>query len=411
MATRTLAATLPLLASLLVAACGGGGSSSDVASSAPAGAPAPAPSPAVAPTPAPGPAPLPQDASPWTIAATSSTSRAITVLASGVRAAAWSDAGGTIWSQRFDAQGKRVGNPLAVGTGTAVAGIAALPSGDEVVEFSTDSAVFVQVVDASGSLVGSPATVRTQAQVEADLAGNIGPKLLGGAGVFPLAAGGFAAAYLRYHDAHIPGDTPTDLLAQKFDATGAATGTPAFLAGSRDTTTLAIAPTASGGVAVAEMYQCPCLISGSTSGDVFDGSLQSTHASFSNAGTVLGDIEGDQSVAPLADGNIFVKWTVTSPSPSSHSHVNDVQGQVLGAARTGLLTFPTAAPDSRGTALAGGGFLLTWGSFAQAFDATGHAITGVMTILQGSVAATPDGGFVVLAQVGDRLVAQQYTVP
>ncbi|MBK6007053.1 hypothetical protein JJB11_13205 [Ramlibacter ginsenosidimutans] len=404
MPTRTLAATLPLLASLLLAACGGGGTSNDVA------APAPAPAPAATPAVAPSPAPAAEDAPPWTVAATNSTSRAIAVLASGERAAAWSDAGGTIWSQRFDAQGKRVGNPLAIGTGTAVAGIAALPAGGAVVEFGTASAVYVQVVSAAGALVGSPATVRTQPQVESDLAGNIGPKLLGGAGVFALADGGFAASYVRYHDAHIPGDTPTDLMAQKFDATGAATGTPVFLASSRDTSTLAIAPTAGHGVAVADMYLCPCAISGSTSGDVFDGSLQSTHANLSNGGARPGDIEMDQSVAALAGGNVFVKWTVTTAAPATHSQVNEVQGEIFGSASTGILTFPNAAPDAQATALAAGGFVLTWGSSAQAFDATGHAVTGVMPVLQGSVAATPDGGFIVLAQVGDRLVAQPYAL-
>lgn len=77
---------------------------------------------------------------------------------------------------------------------------------------------------------------------------------------------------------------------------------------------------------------------------------------------------------------------------------------------TRILTFPNAGPDAKATALAGGGFLLAWGSSAQAFDATGQPATGVMIILQGSVAATPDGGFIVLAQAGDRLVAQQYAV-
>ena len=82
-----------------------------------------------------------------------------------------------------------------------------------------------------------------------------------------------------------------------------------------------------------------------------------------------------------------------------------------GAVISGLLTFPNAAPGARVTALAGGRFLVTSGGSAQAFDGNGQAITGVIQIQSGSVAAAGDGGFVVLAQVGLQLVPQQYAVP
>jgi hypothetical protein len=75
-----------------------------------------------------------------------------------------------------------------------------------------------------------------------------------------------------------------------------------------------------------------------------------------------------------------------------------------------VVTFTTATPGARVTALAGGGFLLSWGTSAQAFDDNAQPVSGVIQILNGSIAATPDGGFVVVAQVGSQLVEQQYTV-
>ncbi len=78
---------------------------------------------------------------------------------------------------------------------------------------------------------------------------------------------------------------------------------------------------------------------------------------------------------------------------------------------TPVITFPNAAPRARVTALAGGGFLLTWSGGAQAFDASGQAVTGVTQILDGVVAASADRGFVVLAQVGSELLQQHFNVP
>ena len=73
-------------------------------------------------------------------------------------------------------------------------------------------------------------------------------------------------------------------------------------------------------------------------------------------------------------------------------------------------------PGASVTPLAGGGFVLTWSDAlsgqARAYDANGQPISGVIPILPSanSVAATPDGGFVVLAQVGLQLVAQPYAI-
>jgi hypothetical protein len=73
-----------------------------------------------------------------------------------------------------------------------------------------------------------------------------------------------------------------------------------------------------------------------------------------------------------------------------------------------LRIFAGVGAGARVTALAGGGFLLSWGSSAQAFHASGFPASDVVQILDGSIAPTPEGGFVVVAQVGSQLVEQEY---
>jgi hypothetical protein len=131
-----------------------------------------------------------------------------------------------------------------------------------------------------------------------------------------------------------------------------------------------------------------------------------------------GDLTASQTAARLANGNFVAVWTVTSPAAGSTAVANQVQGQVFALdastasgsrSITPVLTFANVGAGARVTALAGGGFLLSWGTAAQAFDAAGQPVGAVMQILDGDITATPDGGFVVVAQVGAQLVTRAYT--
>jgi hypothetical protein len=343
------------------------------------------------------------------IASTSSNAKDVAVLAGGVRVAAWGD-GANVYTQRFDSAGALVGGKLQVGTGASFSGVAALAAGGYVVEYHTADAVFAQVVTAQGAPAGAPVTVRTQAQITADYPPNPyypaeNAALVGGGGVVALPDGGFAAEYIKYQPSHIPGTIPYEVFAQKFDAAGNAMGTPMLLSSEGSMSSFTTAPVPSSGLLVADILACPCSGSGAPGTTVFDANLQRAHIAF-------GGMPGNNlapSAAQMTDRNFVMVWTAGST----------VQGQVFGADSstvtgtrnlTAVITFANAVPGSRVIALAGGGFLLAGGGTAQAFDASGQPVSPVMQILDGNIAATPDGGFVDVAQVGSQLVEMQYSI-
>lgn len=340
----------------------------------------------------------------------------VAVLNSGLRVAAWSD-GTNVYSQRFDAAGGLVGDQLQVGGNARFAGLAALASGGYVVEFDRPDAVLAQVVTASGTLAGGPVTVRTQAQITADFPADPNypgeaAALAGGSGVVAFPDGSFAAEYLKYQPSHIPGEIPYALFAQKYDAGDNAAGSPVVLASEGFPSWFTTAPVAAGGLLVADLLACPCSGAGAPGTNVFDVNLQREHIAY---GGMPGN-NASPSAAALAGGNFVMAWTVT-PYPAGSAPA--VQGQVFtadpttptGSRNVGtLITFTGAAAGARVTALASGGFLLAGSGKAQAFDANGQAVSPVMQILDGRIAATRDGGFVVLAQSGSQLVERQYTI-
>ncbi|AMO22654.1 hypothetical protein GCM10027034_30990 [Ramlibacter solisilvae] len=340
------------------------------------------------------------------IANTISNARGVAVLSGGARVAAWSDASG-VHAQRFDASGALVQGVVPVAASGTFSGVAALPAGGFVVEYQTPQAVFVQAVTAAGDPAGPASVVRTLAQVTLDYAGipNANPVLVGGGGVYAFEDGSYAASYIVQHTATIPTDVPTALHAQKFDAGGAAVGGPVLLRDTAVVDDLASAAAPGSRLVAASMltHSSGAGLQGAT---VFDSGLNPL---FGVSLGQLGSSHTQPGVAGLVNGNFMALWTVQG--------VNQVQGQLFAAdpsspsgarAVSGLLTFPNAAPGARVMALAGGGFLVASGSTAQAFDANGQANSAVMQVQPGSVAATADGGFVVLAQVGSQLVSQQY---
>jgi hypothetical protein len=410
-----------MMSALVVGACGGGGGNG-ITSTSTTEAPGPEPaSPPEPPTPGAAPAATPAatpavpapatSGAAQVIANTSSNARGIVVLSSGVRVAAWSDANG-VHAQQFDASGALVQSAVMVAASGTFSAIASLPGGGYVVEYQTPQAVLVQAVSAAGALIGPASIVRSQEQVTQDYAStpNGNPVLVGGGGVYAFADGSYAASYVVQRTATIPTDVPTQLRAQKFNASGFPAGETVLL---RDTAT--VDDMASASAPDSRLIAASMLTHSSGAGlqgaTVFDSGLNRL---FGVSLGQLGNNNTQPSVAGLANGNFIVLWTVRDGQSA-----NQVQGQIFmadpaspsGASGvSGLLTFANAAPGARVTALAGGGFLVTSGGSAQAFEGNGQAITGVIQIQSGSVAATDDGGFVVLAQVGLQLVSQRYAV-
>lgn len=395
---------IPLALSILLAACGGGGGG------APEPTPAPASSTSSPPPDTASPPVAAASASPGVLASANTTARGVAVLDAGTRVAAWSDDTG-VHSQRFNAEGGLVGSAMPLAASGTLTGVAALAGGGYVVEYSQPGLVLVQIVSASGALAGPPVPVRTQAQVEADLAGQRNPQLSGGAGVYALGDGGFAALYRQSHLATIPGDFPIDVMAQRFDALGSAVGAPRALAQETPVHPTTSAPTPAGGLVTAGTLLCPCQGGGLALVNVRDSALQQ----WGGYQSPPFDQTSDQGAVGLAGGNYVAVWTATSPA----SQAGQVKGQLFALdagtpsgtrSLSPVLSFANAGAGARVTALAGGGFLLSWGTSAQTFDASAQPVGGVMQILDGSIAATPDGGFVVVAQVGTQLVEQHYPV-
>lgn len=347
------------------------------------------------------------------IATTTSNARGVAVLGSGARLAAWSDASG-VHAQQFDAAGALLGRTVTVAASGTFSSVAALPAGGYVVQYQTPRAVLVQAVNADSAPAGPAAVVRTQDQVALDYAQSANPVLVGGGGVYAFQDGSYAASYIVQHAATIPSDVPTALHAQKFDPSGRPVGSPALLRDTASADDMASAAAPGGRMIAASMltHSSGAGLQGAT---VFD---QELNPLFGVSLGQIGDRHIRPSVAGLANGSFIAMWTISALMPTA-ANANQVQAQIFTADRgspsgariiSGLLTFPNATPGARVTALAGGGFLITGNGFALAFDASGQAISGSMQIQSGAVAATADGGFVVLAQVGSQLVAQQYGI-
>jgi hypothetical protein len=346
-------------------------------------------------------APAAASGGPSVLAVVNTTNSAVAVLNTGTRVAAWGDDRG-VHAQRFDANGGPVGSALLIAPSGTFNGVAALAGGGYVVEYSQPGAVLVQIVSAAGDLAGQPVIVRTQAQVEAAAAttGQLDPKLDGGIGVYPLGGGGFVALYVESHLVHMPYDYPTERLGQRFDASGNAVGAQRGFAAEGF-----VASTPTGGLISGGPWLTWTPNGYRALVNVVDADLHGL------AGYVspFGEFTSSQGGAGLRNGSYIAIWTsgtavrgqLFAPEAGSPS-----TSRILGP----VMTFTNASRGARVTGLAGGGFLLSWGNSAQAFDENAQPVGGVMQILPGSIAATPDGGFVVVAQVGSKLVEQEYAV-
>lgn len=375
----------------------------------------------------------PASASPAVLANTSTTGRDMVVLTNGTRLAAWSDDQG-VHTQRVDAQGGLVGSPVLIAASGKLSGLGALVTGGYVVQYDQAGAVLAQMVDKNGDFWLAPVVLRTQAQVVADTSYGSGPKatLVGGDGVYPDAVGGFIATYSQSHARGLYTDCEIVKLAQRFDSVGVAHGGLVPIGGScfssfpPTTSASTIQPMATGGLIRADGAPC-CNELEQVGVSTWDGGLNQTLITV-DAGT--GGRSPD--AAALANGGYVVIWTgvgkvlgqilVPKLVPNIYSRpfgpgvtggfrtldADDVTPPEMREAGSAAMTFPNAAPGARVTALATGGFLVSWGTSAQAYSAAGFPIGEVVQILEGKIVATPEGGFVVVTQVGSQLVAQQY---
>lgn len=359
----------------------------------------------------------PPSGGPTAVATANTNARGVAALASGLRVAAWSDASG-VHSQLIDAQGRLVGGPMAIAPTGTFTGVAALAGGGYAVQYSQPDAVFVQLFDATGAPAGAPVAIRTQAQVTADPRYVLRDqaRLVGAAGVYPVPDGGFIAAWRESHMPSNPQDVPIGIFARRYDALGSPMGAPSYIEVDSGQGMTTLAPTPSGGLIVGSLSVCGCGSSGQAVFDVYDNNLQSLGQAprDSTPGYTVGTPNG----AGLANGTFVGVWTLGGmqgelfgPAPSGTGFVDLTPRHVGPPLFTAAMPFANAGKGARVTALAGGGFLLSWGTSAQAFNANGSPASDVVQILEGSIAATPQGGFVVVAQVGSQLLEQEYAGP
>jgi hypothetical protein len=352
----------------------------------------------------------PVSGSPTVLANAATTGRGVAVLRNGARVAAWSDDSG-VHSQSVDAQGRLVGSAMAIASPGTFDGVAALAGGGYAVQYDQPGAVLVQLFDATGAPAGAPVAIRTQAQVAADPRYVLRDqaRLAGGAGVYPVPDGGFIAAYTESHNPGNPYDFPIVTFARRYDALASPMGAPSIVG---DDTTVSLAPTPAGGLIAGSVYACGCGASGRADFVVYDANLQSLGPTPNES--TPGSYNSTPNGAGLANGNFVAIWTLGSQvhgelfGPAPSGGFVDLTPRSPGPATTFNFTFANAGAGARVTALAGGGFLLSWGTSAQAFGANGFPVSEVVQILDGSIAATPEGGFVVVAQVGSQLVEQEY---
>jgi Ca2+-binding RTX toxin-like protein len=293
------------------------------------------------------------------------------------------------------------------------ASIARLSNGNFVVVWSDESqlsspdtsvsAIKAQVFDSSGSRIGFEFVVNTRA-----------PGAQTDPQVAALANGGFVVSW----DDRGSGGAPLDIRAQVFSGPAAFVG-PEILVNTTTAGTQsenAIARLADGGFVVVWTHDTePNGVSGDIYGQRFDAAGNKVGGEFI-VDAPASTKQVDASVAGLAGGGFVVTWT--DPETSADGNGSAVRGRVYNADGTAAgaeFVVNTDAPGNQGdsdvTALAGGGFVVTWtgadgsglGVRAQVFDAGGAKLgaeqivntTTLNSQFAPAVTALASGGFVV----------------
>jgi hypothetical protein len=323
-----------------------------------------------------------------TQAAGDQTGPSIARLADGSLVVVWTSnaTGGTsvadmqIHGQRYDASGAHVGGEMVLEQGAAGASVTALQGGGFVLTWSGPripyqgtTTMFEQRFDNEGQPLGGPVAPNTTQDV-----------YLHPSKTVALSDGG----YLVVMSERMGGDVfaSTDILAQRFDASGAKAGGEMHL-GSAMTGWDVTAVGSGGWALVTENMDFRYGGLNREQTTVFDGSgaVVRTMPDF-GAGYFPGAVT-------LANGNVVI-------SDGSQFQVLDAAGAPMGAPVDFKLPgVPALAP------LADGGFMATWNERdaagnstgmvdAQYFDAAAHEAGGVMRVPGANIVGTPDGGFV-----------------
>jgi Ca2+-binding RTX toxin-like protein len=288
-------------------------------------------------------------------------------LASGGYVIVWGDQSGlggdsdgsSVKGQIYDASGAKVGAEFLVNTTTAgsqqVGEAAALPSGGFIVTFASGGSIRAQMYDAAGAKTGGEIILRPFAGV-AGVNDHGGP-------VAVLASGELVLTWTRATQNELGFDT--DVYAQRFDSAGAPLG-PEFrlhaLTHERQEIS-SIAALASGGFVVT--WADSSRGSWEIQAQIYDSAGVKVGGEF-RVNTVVDETQHSAVVTALAGGGFAVSWTV-----SAYSGDSDVKAQVFtetGAKVGGEIFVNTITQSIQRTVaiddLAGGGFVVTWSDWS-----------------------------------------------
>jgi Ca2+-binding RTX toxin-like protein/predicted nucleic acid-binding Zn-ribbon protein len=275
--------------------------------------------------------------------------------------------------QRYDASGTPVGGEVQVNSTTAShqmrASIAVLADGGYVVTWSSwyqdgsGTGVYAQRFDAGGATVGGEVRVNTYTAGNQDMSS-----------VAALADGGYVVTWMSDNQ---DGSGP-DIFAQRYDADGAAVGGEERVNTHTNSSQFhsSVAALADGGYVVtwSSWYQ-----DGSGTG-IFAQRFNEDGAAVGGEMRVNTYITGSQlipSVAALPDGGYVVTWT-SDGQDGSHYGVYAQLFDSSGGAVGGEVRVNTHTNSSQGyssvTALADGGYVVTWSSHMQ--DGSGWGVYG-----------------------------------
>ncbi len=345
---------------------------------------------------------------------------AVTALTDGGYVVAWSGYGvgdtSGIFTQRFDANGAKVGGETLINTTTAGeqkdAVITTLANGGYVVSWHNDvdgGDIFAQLYNANGAKVGSESRVNSSTAYEQD-----------SPNITALNDGGYVVAWASYGQ-DSSGEWGTYL--QRYNASGAKVGGETRInsttAGAQDGP--AITGLADGGyLAVWE---------GNGGGDAYGIFAQRFDAGGAKVGgethinSTTTDLQSDPAITVLANGGYVVSWQSYPDDLDNDEDTQapgDIYAQLYNAsgAKVGGQTLVNSTTvgnqeEPNITAMSDGCYLVTWngngsgdsaGIFAQRYNASGAKVGGETRINTttadnqefSSVTALADGGYLIV---------------
>jgi Ca2+-binding RTX toxin-like protein len=347
---------------------------------------------------------------------------AVAGLANGGYVVTWTGSDGpfslAISAQRYTAQGERVGSPTRVNTTTigpqedsAVAGLA---TGGYVVTWRSTTqtfsdSIYAQRYNAQGVRVGSETRVNTTttgSQSDSAVAG--------------LANGGYVVTWTSTDQTFAD-----SIYAQRYNAQGARVGGETLVNTTTDGSQgdSAVAGLATGGYVVIWRSTTQTF-----SESIYAQRYNSQGVPVGSetlASTTTGGSGTNGAVAGLVDGGYVVTWTSADASSSGiYAQRYDAQGVPVGSATSVNTTTNGSQSDSAVAGLADGGYIVTWKSsdtiYAQRYDAQGVPVGGETLVNSttagsqndGAVAGLANGGYAVTWTATDAFFSSDiYTQP